>query len=217
MGGDGKVQCNAKMVQSTGYKAFHYQAYYRPNVVFTGSSWYIPKSASTHLSMSYIKLWPYHLIKNRICPSISVAPRISSATSPLRNPLGSLGSGTSTLLLWFSPAGRSHHSHFKLLGLLYTCNFIAERYAAETIKLTTVRREIFVEENFHKLANVRRENFRRLLTSAAKNATPTNFMKKTFANIHKLRTLWKVFAWKFPAIQYEAHWWLFSSRWSPSF
>ena len=59
-----------------------------------------------HTCMCHIVLWTYHLIKNRICPSISVAPRISSATSPLRNPLGSLGSGTSTLLLWFSPMCR---------------------------------------------------------------------------------------------------------------
>ena len=61
---------------------------------------------------------------------------------------------------------------------------LAERYAAETLILTTVRRETFLGENFHKLVN-----FRGLLASAAKNATPTNFVKKTFANIYKLGTL----------------------------
>jgi len=48
-------------------------------------------------------LCTYHLIRKRICPSISVAPKISSAARPLWNPLGSLRSGTSTLLFWFSP------------------------------------------------------------------------------------------------------------------
>ena len=49
-------------------------------------------------------LCTYHLIRKRICPSISVAHKISSAAKPLRNPLGSLRSGTATLLFWFCPA-----------------------------------------------------------------------------------------------------------------
>ena len=76
-----------------------------------------------HTCMCHIVLWTYHLIKNRICPSISVAPRISSATSPLRNPLGSLGSGTSTLLLWFSPMCR------EVIGLI-SCNTVTYNFQA---------------------------------------------------------------------------------------
>ena len=98
-------------------QSLFYQAHGWPKILFIDtlslySSLYIcllkcqHPSLYIHTCMCHIVLWTYHLIKNRICPSISVAPRISSATSPLRNPLGSLGSGTSTLLLWFSPMCR---------------------------------------------------------------------------------------------------------------
>ena len=51
-------------------------------------------------------LCTYHLIRKRICSSISATHKISSAAKPLWNPLGSLTcrSGTATLLFWISPA-----------------------------------------------------------------------------------------------------------------
>lgn len=215
MGGDGKVQCNAKMVQSTGYKAFHYQAYCRPNVLVTGSSWYIPKSASTHLSMFHIILWPYHLIKNRICPSISVAPRISSATSPLRNPLGSLGSGTSTLLLWFSPAGRSHHSHFKLLGLLYMQFY--SRKVQRLLSLLPYGGKLSWEKTCTSWRMFVEKTFADCSLVLPKMPHPQISWRKLLRISINFELCERFFAWKFPTIQYEAHWWLFSSRWSPSF
>ena len=42
--------------------------------------------------------WTNHFMRNKIFPSISVAPMISCGVSPRSNPLGSLGSGTSTFL-----------------------------------------------------------------------------------------------------------------------
>lgn len=133
-GRDGKAVQRKAGAQTLEDRAFYCQAHGWPKILFIDrlslySSLYIcllkcqHPSLYIHTCMSHIVLWTYHLIKNRICPSISVAPRISSATSPLRNPLGSLGSGTSTLLLWFSPMCR------EVIGLI-SCNTVTYNFQA---------------------------------------------------------------------------------------
>ena len=57
---------------------------------------------------------------------------------------------------------------------------------------------------FREKKDFHRENFCRLLTGAAKDATLPNFAEKTFTNSHKTSKIVKVFFFlqKFPAIKY---------------